>query len=45
MPKTEPHRLAATALARLIDSGELTAEAVIRSCLERIGERDPVVRA
>ena len=45
MPIAEPHRLPATTLARLIDSGELTAEAVIQSCLERIREREPVVRA
>src|SRR5436309_9032427 len=45
MPNAEPHRLAAATLARLIDGGELTAEAVVRSCLERIRERDPVVRA
>src|SRR3954469_16885810 len=45
MPEAEPHRLSAVALARLIDSGELTAEAVVRSCLGRIRARDPVVRA
>jgi Asp-tRNA(Asn)/Glu-tRNA(Gln) amidotransferase A subunit family amidase len=45
MPETEPHRLSAAALARLIDSGELTAETVVRSCLDRIRDRDPVVRA
>ena len=45
MPDAEPHRLSATSLARLIEAGELTAEAVVRSCLERIRERDPVVRA
>src|SRR5204862_5660516 len=45
MPNAEPHRLPATTLARLVDSGELTAEAVIQSCLERIREREPVVRA
>src|SRR5690349_3104363 len=45
MPHTEPHRLPATTLARLVDSGELTAEAVVQSCLERIREREPVVRA
>ncbi len=42
---SEPHRLPATTLARLVASGELTAEAVVRSCLERIHERDPEVRA
>ncbi len=45
MPNAEPHRLSATTLARLIDSGDLTAEAVVRSCLDRIREREPVVRA
>jgi Asp-tRNA(Asn)/Glu-tRNA(Gln) amidotransferase A subunit family amidase len=45
MPNVEPHRLPAATLARLIDSGELSAEAVMRSCVERISEREPVVRA
>ena len=45
MPNVEPHRLPATTLVRLIESGELSAEAVICSCLERIAEREPVVRA
>src|ERR1700755_1198750 len=45
MPKVAPHRLCATSLVRLVQRGELTAEAVIRSCLERIAEREPVVRA
>ena len=45
MPEAEPHRLSAAALARLIEAGELTAETVVRSCLDRIRERDPVVRA
>ena len=45
MPNAAPHRLSAATLARLIDGGELTAEAVVQSCLERIRERDPVVRA
>jgi Asp-tRNA(Asn)/Glu-tRNA(Gln) amidotransferase A subunit family amidase len=45
MPNVEPHRLPATTLARLVDSGELAAEAVIQSCLERIREREPLVRA
>ncbi|HEV8031184.1 MAG TPA: amidase [Stellaceae bacterium] len=45
MPNAEPHRLPATTLARLVESGELTAEAVVRSCLDRIAEREPVVRA
>jgi Asp-tRNA(Asn)/Glu-tRNA(Gln) amidotransferase A subunit family amidase len=45
VPNTEPCRLAATEIVRLVDAGELTAEAVVRSCLERIAEREPVVRA
>src|SRR5437763_3008595 len=45
MPNVEPHRLPATMLARLIEGGELTAETVVRSCLDRIAEREPVVRA
>src|SRR5437667_1625678 len=45
MPNAEPHRLPATTLARLIEGGELTAEAVVASCLARIAEREPVVRA
>jgi Asp-tRNA(Asn)/Glu-tRNA(Gln) amidotransferase A subunit family amidase len=45
MPNAEPHTLPATTLVRLIEGGELTAEAVVRSCLERIAEREPVVRA
>jgi len=45
MPNVEPHRLPATTLARLIDSGELTSEWVVRSCLDHIAEREPVVRA
>ena len=45
MADVEPHRLSATSLARRLKDGELTVEAVVRSCLERIAERDPVVRA
>jgi Asp-tRNA(Asn)/Glu-tRNA(Gln) amidotransferase A subunit family amidase len=45
MPKVEPHRLPATSLVRLIEDGELTAEAVVQSCFERVAEREPVVRA
>ena len=45
MPNPEPHRLSAAAIVRMIEAGELTAEAVARSCLDRIRERDPVVRA
>ena len=45
MPHAEPHRLPATTLARLVEEGELTAEAIVASCLDRIKEREPVVRA
>jgi len=45
MPNAEPNRLPATTLARLVENGDLSAEAVVLSCLERIREREPVVRA
>ncbi|MBV9815520.1 MAG: amidase, partial [Alphaproteobacteria bacterium] len=45
MPKVEPHRLSATSLVRSIEGGELTAEAVLHSCFERIEEREPLLRA
>jgi Asp-tRNA(Asn)/Glu-tRNA(Gln) amidotransferase A subunit family amidase len=45
MPNVEPNHLSATTLVKSIEAGELTAEAVVRSCLERIAEREPVVRA
>jgi Asp-tRNA(Asn)/Glu-tRNA(Gln) amidotransferase A subunit family amidase len=45
VPHAEPCRLAATDIVRLVEAGELTAEAVVRSCLERIAQREPVVRA
>ena len=45
MPNTEPHRLTAVEMASRIEAGSLTAEAVVASCLERIGEREPVIRA
>ena len=45
MQNVEPHRLSATTLARRIEGGALTAEAVVASCLDRIREREPVVRA
>src|SRR6201987_5048503 len=45
MSNVEPHRLPAITLVRLIEKDELSAEAVVRSCLERIAEREPVVRA
>src|SRR3954463_51391 len=45
MAEAEPHRLSAVVLARRIEAGELTAETIVRSCLDRIRDRDPVVRA
>src|SRR5216684_1836003 len=45
MPNAEPHRMTAATIARLIEGGELSAETVMRSCLARIREREPVVRA
>jgi Asp-tRNA(Asn)/Glu-tRNA(Gln) amidotransferase A subunit family amidase len=45
MPNIEPHRRSAADLVCLIESRELNAEAVVQSCLERIAEREPVVRA
>jgi Asp-tRNA(Asn)/Glu-tRNA(Gln) amidotransferase A subunit family amidase len=44
MTNIEPHRLPATEIVRLVETGALTAEAVVASCLERIAEREPVVR-
>jgi len=41
----EPCRLSAVAIAQRIEDGSLTAEAVVASCLDRIREREPVVRA
>src|SRR5487761_527379 len=45
MPKVKPHRLSATEIVQQIEGGALSAEAVVASCLERIAEREPVVRA
>src|SRR5438552_4128158 len=45
MPSVEPNRLPVTTLARHLAGGELTAAAVVRSCLDRIAEREPVIRA
>src|ERR1041385_6092863 len=41
----EPHRLGAKQAARLIESGKLSAQSLVLSCLERIGAREPEVRA
>ncbi len=45
MPNVEPYRLSAMEIVRMNEAGELTAEAVVASCLERIAVREPVVRA
>ena len=41
----EPCFLTATEAARQIRDGKLTSEALIRSCIERIEDRDPTIRA
>ena len=41
----ELNELSAVEAARRIKSGDLTAEALMRACLERVAERDEVVRA
>ncbi|MBV9553970.1 MAG: amidase [Alphaproteobacteria bacterium] len=45
MPNSEPHRLTAVEMVDRIEAGTLTAEAVVQSCLERIRERESIVRA
>jgi Asp-tRNA(Asn)/Glu-tRNA(Gln) amidotransferase A subunit family amidase len=39
------HTLSATQIATGIAQGGFTAEAVVRACLDRIDERDPLIRA
>ncbi len=41
----EPFRLAAREAAARIAAGELTAQALVQSCLERIAAREPAVGA
>jgi len=41
----ELNELSAIEAARRIESGDLTAEALMRACLERVAERDETVRA
>jgi Asp-tRNA(Asn)/Glu-tRNA(Gln) amidotransferase A subunit family amidase len=45
MSNPEPHRLTAVEMVGRIEAGTLTAEAIVQSCLDRIAEREPVVRA
>ncbi|BAF88631.1 amidase [Azorhizobium caulinodans ORS 571] len=45
MSTTAPCFLTAAQAAARIKAGTLTSEALIRSCLERIGARDPAVKA
>jgi Asp-tRNA(Asn)/Glu-tRNA(Gln) amidotransferase A subunit family amidase len=42
---TPANRLAAAEAARRIEAGELTSEALVAACLERIAERDEALRA
>jgi amidase len=43
--KNPPYALSVTAAANAIAKGELTAESLVTSCLERIAVREPEVRA
>ncbi len=42
---TRPNELSACAALEELQAGRLTAEALMLACLERIGEREPVVQA
>ena len=41
----EPYRLGAKEAAGRIERGELSAQRLVQSCLERIAEREPAVQA
>ena len=43
--KTPPYKLSITAVSAAIAEGELTPKALMESCLERIAEREPAVKA
>jgi Asp-tRNA(Asn)/Glu-tRNA(Gln) amidotransferase A subunit family amidase len=45
MPNPEPYHLSAVEMVAQIDAGKLTPETIVQSCLDRIREREPVVRA
>ena len=40
-----PNELTAVEAARRIEAGDLTVEALVRACLERIDEREPDIAA
>ena len=42
---TRPNELTAVEAARRVDAGELTVEALVRACLDRIEEREPEIAA
>src|SRR3954466_7078927 len=44
-PLVEAFRLGAKEAARLIERGELSVQALLESCRERIAEREPQVQA
>ena len=44
-PTTAPNRLTATKARELMAAGSLTSEALVQACLDRIREREDVVRA
>ena len=45
MSVREPCFLTADEAARLFQEGNLTCEALVRSCLDRIADRDPIIKA